>query len=149
MTEDDISNTEVSVGEFQSDQAVESAAFAGAAAIQRLIAERNGLRNRLAAQERELVATRAAQDDLRRRLGKLHQRYLELARKVVSQMEQFDGSIREALRGGAPDGNTEDAAGLKRQFDGNGLPVGPQQRSPHPVGFNGAAQGNGPPPIEP
>jgi hypothetical protein len=44
---------------FASDQAIENAALAGAAAVQRLVAERNNLRNRLAAQQRELAAMRA------------------------------------------------------------------------------------------
>ena len=135
------------IDQFETDHEIESAAVAGAAAVQRLIADRNSLRNRLAAQERELMASRAKQEDLRRRLGMLHQRYLELARKIVSQMEQFDGSMREALRE-RPDGNTEDAANIPgpRQFDNNGLPTIPQ---PSPLnGFNGG-NGKGPLPLEP
>jgi hypothetical protein len=135
------------IDQFGTDHEIESAAVAGAAAVQRLIADRNSLRNRLAAQERELMASRATQEDLRRRLGMLHQRYLELARKIVSQMEQFDGSIREALRE-RPDGNTEDAANIPdpRQFDNNGLPTVPQPSPPN--GFNGT-NGKGPLPLEP
>ena len=53
--------------DFSSDQAIENAALAGAAAIQRLVAERNNLRNRLAAQQRELAAMRAFNEELRRR----------------------------------------------------------------------------------
>jgi hypothetical protein len=41
------------------DQAVETAALAGAAAVQKLVAERNELRTRLAAQEQETAAYRA------------------------------------------------------------------------------------------
>ena len=125
------------IDQFGTDHEIESAAVAGAAAVQRLIADRNSLRNRLAAQERELIASRATQEDLRRRLGMLHQRYLELARKIVSQMEQFDGSIREALRERLPD---------PRQFDNNGLPTVPQPSPPN--GFNGT-NGKGPLPLEP
>jgi hypothetical protein len=135
------------IDHIETDHEIESAAVAGAAAVQRLIADRNSLRKRLAAQERDLIASRATQEDLRRRLGMLHQRYLELARKIVSQMEQFDGSMREALQE-RPDGNTEDAANIPgpRQFDNNGLPTVPQPSPPN--GFNGA-NGKGPLPLEP
>ncbi len=86
--------------DFTSDQAIENAALAGAAAIQRLVAERNNLRNRLAAQQRELAAMRAFNEELRRRLYVLHQRYVEVAKKVVGQLEQFDGTIREVVQAG-------------------------------------------------
>jgi len=33
---------------------------------------------------------------LRRRFGLLHPRYVEVAKKILSQLEQFDGAIREA-----------------------------------------------------
>jgi hypothetical protein len=84
--------------EFISDQAIESAALAGAAAIQRLVAERNGLRNRLGVQDRELAALRAVNEDLRRSLIAIHQHYVDLAKRVVGQLEQFDGSIREVIQ---------------------------------------------------
>jgi len=86
--------------DFTSDQAIENAALAGAAAIQRLVAERNNLRNRLAAQQRELAAMRAFNEELRRRLYVLHQRYVEVAKNVVGQLEQFDGTIREVVQEG-------------------------------------------------
>lgn len=135
------------IDQVEIDHEIESAAVAGAAAVQRLIADRNSLRNRLAAQERDLMASRAMQEDLGRRLAMLHQRYLELARKIVSQMEQFDGSMREALRERS-DGNTEDAASIPgpRQFDNNGLPKVPQPSPPN--GCNGANV-KGPLPLEP
>lgn len=135
------------IDQVEADHEIESAAVAGAAAVQRLIADRNSLRKRLAAQERDLMASRATQEDLRRRLVMLHQRYLELARKIVSQMEQFDGSMREALQE-RPEENTENAANIPgpRQFDNNGLPAVPQPSAPN--GFNGA-NGKGPLPLEP
>src|SRR5680860_198176 len=87
--------------DFTSDEAVETAALAGAAAVQRLVAERNNLRNRLAAQQRELAAMRGINEDLRRRLFAIHQRYVDVAKRVVGQLEQFDGTIREVLQPGA------------------------------------------------
>jgi len=92
--------------EYASDEAVESAALAGAAAVQRLVAERNNLRQRVIAQQQELGSMRAANEELRRRLFVVHQRYVEVAKRVVGQLEQFDGTMRQVLQdgqnGGAP-----------------------------------------------
>jgi hypothetical protein len=81
--------------EFTSSQAMENAALAGAAAIQRLVAECNGLRTRVGLQEAELLRLRNANEGVRRRFAMLHQRYVELAKKILGQLEQFDGLIRE------------------------------------------------------
>ncbi len=86
--------------DFTSDQAIENAALAGAAAVQRLVAERNNLRNRLAAQQREIATMRAFNEELRRRLYVIHQRYVEVAKRVVGNLEQFDASLREVLQEG-------------------------------------------------
>ena len=53
----------------ESDEGLERSAVAGAAAVEKLIADRNNLRNLLATHERELAASRAAQEDLKRQLG--------------------------------------------------------------------------------
>lgn len=84
--------------EFAHDQSVESAALAGAVAIQRMVAERNGLRSRIGVQEREIAALRATNDELRRRLVLIHQHYVELAKQIVGRLEQFDGSMREIVQ---------------------------------------------------
>ena len=81
----------------ESDEGLERSAVAGAAAVEKLIADRNNLRNLLATHERELAASRAAQEDLKRQLGILHQRYIELGKRVVAQLQQFDGAMREAI----------------------------------------------------
>lgn len=86
--------------EFASDEAIENAALAGAAAVQRLVAERNNLRNRVAAQQREIASMRGFNEELRRRLFAVHQRYVEVAKRVVGQLEQFDGTIRQVLQDG-------------------------------------------------
>src|SRR5262245_11316412 len=96
------------------DQEIESTAVAGAVAVQKLIADRNRLRE-------ELTASLAAQADYRRQLQALHQRYIELARKVVGSMQQFDSTMREAMGGKAE--VTDGSAELKPQFDGNGVPM--------------------------
>jgi predicted ribosome quality control (RQC) complex YloA/Tae2 family protein len=86
------------VADLSSDQAIESAALAGAAAIQRLVAERNELRARLFAQQRETAALRAANEDLRQRLLTIHQHYVEMAKRVVGHLEQVDGTMREVTQ---------------------------------------------------
>jgi hypothetical protein len=95
------------------DQELESTAVAGAVAVQKLIADRNNLREQLA-------ASLAAQSELRRQLGVLHQQYVEVAKKVVAGMQQFDAAMRTAM-GGRPD--FIEGAEPKPQFDGNGIPV--------------------------
>jgi hypothetical protein len=75
----------------------------------------------------------------------LHQRYLELAKRVVSQLQQFDGAMREAMAERPEVTNAEPSApGMKKQFDSNVL-MGPQP--PAPNGING--HGEGPLPLEP
>lgn len=112
---------DISSGELTTDQAMESAALAGAAAIQRLVADRNGLRHRLSVQERELVALRSLNEELRRRLVLIHQHYVDLAKKFVSQLEQFDGTIREVAQGGSNgSGHREEAvASLAQRLERN------------------------------
>ena len=97
--------------DFATDQAVENAALAGAAAVQKLVAERNELRNRLAAQEHEVAAYRAVNTDLRRRLVLVHRHYVELAKKVVGDLEGLDGKIREIAQEAhpAPDARAQEA----------------------------------------
>src|SRR5262245_7244687 len=103
----------------ESDQELERSAVVGAAAVERLIADRNNLRSILAAHERELAASRAAQESLNRRLGVLHQRYVELAKSIVSQLQQFDSAMREAMsdRSEITNGEAAGVPGAKRQFD--------------------------------
>jgi hypothetical protein len=112
--------------ELVSDQALENAAFAGAAAVQRIVADRNALRNRLNVQDRELMGLRAAHEDLRQRVVVMQQNYVELAKRIVSQLEQFDGSLRELLQA-RPDLTAfgGEAAANQRQFNQNGLPMVP------------------------
>ena len=43
---------------------------------------------------------RAFNEELRRRLFAIHQRYVDVAKKVVGQLEQFDGTIRQVLQEG-------------------------------------------------
>jgi hypothetical protein len=118
-----------------SDQDLETAAVIGAAAVQKLIADRNNLRM-------ELGASRAAQEDLKRQLAVLHQRYVELGKTILSQLQQFDATMREAIGENEANG---DAAGPKRQFDGNGVPLDAAK----PSGANRHSYGKAPLPVEP
>jgi hypothetical protein len=113
--------------ELVSDQALENAAFVGAAAVQRIVADRNALRNRLNVQDRELMGLRGAHEEMRQRVVTIQQNYVELAKRIVSQLEQFDVSLRELLQA-RPDltafgGEAAVNASGQRQFNQNGLPV--------------------------
>jgi len=66
----------INIAQVESDEELETAAVAGAAAVQRLVADRNNLRD-------ELAASRAAQEELRRRLATQHQRYIE--KRIVAR----------------------------------------------------------------
>ena len=120
-----------------SDQELETAAIAGAAAVERLITERNNFRT-------ELAASKAAQEELRRRFGLLH-RYIELSRKVVCELHQFDSLMRDDIGERAEVINDEaESTGPNRQFDSDGLPQ--PQKAPH--NGNGTAHARGPLPLE-
>lgn len=118
-------DAEAPAAEFASNQAMENAALAGAAAIQRLVAECNGLRTRLSLQETELVRLRGANEGIRRRFAMLHQRYVELAKKILGHLEQFDGAIREAGQDtGGENGRHDEPMVLNQQAqEGNGPPT--------------------------
>jgi hypothetical protein len=94
----------------ESDETMESVALAGADAIQRLIADRNSLCNCAIAQQRDLVALSAINEDLRRRVALIRHHYVELGTRILSQLEQFDQATREAMQNiqGAP-ASSEDA----------------------------------------
>jgi hypothetical protein len=116
--------------QIDSDQELETAAVIGAAAVQKLIADRNNLRM-------ELAASRAAQEDLKRQ-------FAVLGKTILSQLQQFDTTMREAI-GERAEANG-DTAGPKRQFDGNGVPMDAPVK---PSGANGQSYGRAPLPVEP
>jgi hypothetical protein len=82
----------------QSDETVESAAIAGAAAIQRLITERDSLRGRARVQEDEIIGLRTANEDLRRHLMLIRDHYVGLATGVVTELSQIDRLFQAALQ---------------------------------------------------
>ena len=84
--------------EDEPDETMESVALAGAAAIQRLIADRDNLRNCANAQHRDLVALSAINEDLRRRIALIRRHYVELGTRILTQLEQFDQAIRDAMQ---------------------------------------------------
>src|SRR5262245_54577163 len=108
------------------DEEIESTAVAGAVAVQKLIADRNRLRE-------ELTTSLAAQAELKRRLGALHKQYVELATKVVAGMQHFDGAMRAAMAGRT---DSIEGAEPKPHFDGNGIPMKTQPNG------NGLANGS-------
>lgn len=131
------------IAQFEFDQELEATAVAGTAAVQKLIADRNNLRDQLA-------ASLASQQELRRKLGIVHQEYIQLARKVVSQLHQFDRTMR-AASGEAHDSPHEPGSEPKRQFDGEGLPLNAQPATPAtpPGNGNGTFPHRNGLPIEP
>ncbi|HYH71298.1 MAG TPA: hypothetical protein VEX16_08330 [Methyloceanibacter sp.] len=79
---------------------VESMALAGAEAIQHLILERNELRSRTRTQEKELSALRTTNEDLRRRIGFVHNQYLSLTSKFVAHLNDIDKVIKHSVQDG-------------------------------------------------
>ena len=80
------------------DNTLERVAIAGASAIQRLIADRDSLRNRVHVQQQDLVALSAINNELRGRIALVHHRYIELAKMIIAQLEQFDRATRDAMQ---------------------------------------------------
>ena len=94
--------TEMNGVAVNTEATVESVALAGAEAIQHLILERNDLRNRTRAQEKELSALRTTNEDLRRRIGFVHNQYLTLTSKFVAHLNDIDKVIKQSVQDGDP-----------------------------------------------
>ena len=94
-----IEGVNVSVGTNQEgEQILENIAIAGASAIQQLISERDDLRARMNAQQVDLVNLRTANVGLRRCVISIRHHYIELATKVLAQLEQFDQATRDLMQ---------------------------------------------------
>jgi hypothetical protein len=91
------------------DQTVEAVALAGAAAIQRLIAERDSFYHRMNSYQRDLAAQNAINGELRRRLSIVRYKYVEVARTILAQLEQLDKTTREAIGANLPPHAATDA----------------------------------------
>jgi hypothetical protein len=84
--------------ETNAEHSLESLAIAGASAIQRLISQRDDLRVRANTQEGDLAHLTAANIELRRCIISIRQHYIELATKVLAQLEQFDHETRDLMQ---------------------------------------------------
>ena len=82
----------------EGEQTLENIALAGASAIQRLISERNNLRARVNMQQVDLVNLSTANVDLRRCVISIRHHYIELATKVLAQLEEFDQATRDLMQ---------------------------------------------------
>ena len=82
----------------KAEHTLESLAIAGASAIQRLISERDDLRVRVNTQEGDLAHLTAANMELRRCIISIRQHYIELATKVLAQLEQLDDATRDMIQ---------------------------------------------------
>jgi len=80
------------------DGTIESVALAGAEAIQRIISDRDSLRICTEAQQKDLVALNAINEEMRRRLASIRHHYVELATRILAQLEQFDKATRNAMQ---------------------------------------------------
>jgi hypothetical protein len=56
------------------------------------------LRHRSNAQQRDLVAGSAINNELRGRLAVVRHHYVELATNIIAQLEQFDRATRDAMQ---------------------------------------------------
>lgn len=74
-----------------SDQDIELLLLAAAGAVQRLFAERTALRNRTAAQERELTRLRA-------QVGLIHDGYRRLTTEFVTQFQLMEEAVDDFVR---------------------------------------------------
>lgn len=88
------------------DEGLESIAIAGASAIQRLIADRDNLRNYVSTQQRDLIALTATNEELRRRIVSIRHHYIELGTRILSQLEQFDQATRDLMQDKQPESVT-------------------------------------------
>lgn len=88
------------------DESLESIAIAGASAIQRLIADRDNLRNYVSTQQRDLIALTATNEELRRRIVSIRHHYIELGTRILSQLEQFDQATRDLMQDKQPESVT-------------------------------------------
>ena len=104
------------------DNALTRVAIAGATAIQRIVAERDSLRNRVQVQQQDLetlsdiVAERDSlrnrvqvqqqdlvtlsdiNNELRDRVALVHHQYIEIAKMIISHLEKFDQATRDGTR---------------------------------------------------
>jgi hypothetical protein len=80
------------------DRETESAALAGAAAIQRLLVERRTLREKVRAHQRELAALGSANEDLRRQFSRARKQYIRLAREFLEELKSIDLTIDDVVR---------------------------------------------------
>jgi hypothetical protein len=109
------------------DQSGEGAALS--AAIQRLIAERDRHKTLAVTQENELVRLRAINEELRRQneeIAVARDRYLGLAAELLTQLQQVDTAIHDALHKSRNVSESGDAAisAFARRFS-------PQRTPPH------------------
>lgn len=116
------------VPEIGSEDELETAATAGAAAVQKLIADRNQLRNYISLLKSELNASRTAEEEQKRRFGILRQRYIELARRIISQLHLFDRELSVAASESTKCASeaSKNFTVTNLQFDSNGLLIGAQ-----------------------
>jgi hypothetical protein len=91
--------------EDEANDTIESVALSGAEAIRSIITDRKNLRTQFDAQQRDLVALNAVNEELRRRIVLLRHHFVELGNKAVDLIEQLDQATREAMQDDTPIGS--------------------------------------------
>jgi hypothetical protein len=89
------------IGQYASDED-ERLALAAAAAIQRLIADRNAVRSHAAEQERELTR-------LRRHIALIRDSYRRLTSEFVTQLQHIDSAVSSVIQEPAESANSPHA----------------------------------------
>jgi chromosome segregation ATPase len=92
------SNQGMHASEDEANDTIERVALSGAEAIRSIIADRKDLRTQLDAQQREIAALNAVNEELHRRIVLLRHHFVELGNKAVDLIEQLDQATREAMR---------------------------------------------------
>ena len=76
-----------------SDEEGERLVLAAAEAIRNLAADRRSLRNKVAAQERELIRLRASNAELWRHVALVRDSYRRLATEFFTQLQRMDSAV--------------------------------------------------------
>jgi len=79
------------------DDDADSIALAGIGAVERLIAERNNLRQLTEIEERKIASLRAANEDLETHLSLIRESYLKLALEFITQLQTVDDTINQLV----------------------------------------------------
>jgi hypothetical protein len=134
------------------DETVERLALSSLEAIRTIVADRKSMRDRLEAQQRELAALTAFNEELRRRINVIRHHYLELGKRAIALIDQLDQATRDAMtdhaQAAAADVDEDPSlVALAQRFKPNGAVKPAEDMNPKFAGGEPAATaGRGPTP---